>query len=71
MKSQVENTDKKYFVINNASFHSPLEHQKNSGTPSPHIQAQDLAEYVVEGFRNWDNNKFYIPQPAVPTHEAV
>jgi hypothetical protein len=71
MKSQVEHTDNKYFVINTASFYSPFEHHQISGTPLPHIQAQDLAECAAEGSRNWDNNNFDIPQPAVSTHEAV
>jgi hypothetical protein len=60
MTAQVEHTDENNFVINTASFHSPFQHHKISGSTLPQISNGDMVQSAIEGLRNWDNNHVVI-----------
>jgi hypothetical protein len=54
-----------YFHEVTSSFHSPLKHYQISSTVIPQIQHEDMVQFAIQGFRNWERIPLVIAQPCV------
>jgi hypothetical protein len=54
-----------YFHEVTSSFHSPFKHYQISRTVIPQIQNEDMVQFAIQVFRNWERIPLVIAQPFV------